>query len=251
MKECILKRILLILGLLLASYVALPFSSNGYTIPISIKSGLNNNTVYDIYYGENDFVWFSTDMGISRYDGFRVRNYPLLFNKDENSRISVSRAVKSIVQGLDGLLFLQLIKGGMACFDPLQEKYLSLKFPSLFNSTNIISLYVANDNDFFIGTTEGLYRASAKRSVEKGEESIVFDVLKEPLMNGEISLLTGMGKDWVFACVNENQVMTYDIKMRKLERLKRREERKVTALYVHENYLWICPASSEIELYNY
>lgn len=250
MKECILKRILLILGLLLASYVALPFSSNGYTIPISIKSGLNNNTVYDIYYGENDFVWFSTDMGISRYDGFRVRNYPLLFNKDENSRISVSRAVKSIVQGLDGLLFLQLIKGGMACFDPLQEKYLSLKFPSLFNSTNIISLYVANDNDFFIGTTEGLYRASAKRSVEKGEESIVFDVLKEPLMNGEISLLTGMGKDWVFACVNENQVMTYDIKMRKLERLKRREERKVTALYVHENYLWICPASSEIELYN-
>ena len=44
--------------------------------PQIIKNGVGNNTIYHVCYGSEGFMWFSTDKGISRYDGFRLRDYP-------------------------------------------------------------------------------------------------------------------------------------------------------------------------------
>lgn len=50
--------------------------------PLVIKNGVGNNTIYHVCYGSEGFMWFSTDKGISRYDGFRFRDYPLIMSID-------------------------------------------------------------------------------------------------------------------------------------------------------------------------
>ena len=39
--------------------------------PVVIKNGVSDNTIYNVCYGSDGFIWLSTDKGISRYDGFR------------------------------------------------------------------------------------------------------------------------------------------------------------------------------------
>ena len=93
-------------------------------MPVAMKNGLDNNTVYAIHHEGDGFVWLATDMGISRYDGFRIRNFPLILCRDSGLLPFVSCAVTSISQSPDGLLYLQLLQGGIACFDPQKEEYL-------------------------------------------------------------------------------------------------------------------------------
>lgn len=245
-----MKELLLILCLLLAPFKAFSCAFSGYTVSVSMKSGLDNNTIYDIYRGNSDFVWFTTDMGISRYDGFRIRNFPLTFSGDEHSDIPVSCAVTSMTEGSDGLFYLQLLKGGIICFDSEKEKYLPVHFDKPFNNSNILSFCVIDGQTLYIGTTDGLYSGVVVRGEEGGPDDVTVCLSEEPLVRGEVSRLTGMGNDRVFACVDRNKVMAYDIKGRKAKYLERNEDNKITTLYQHGDYLWICPASSDIELYN-
>ena len=35
--------------------------------PVVIKNGVSDNTIYNVCYGSDGFIWLSTDKGISRY----------------------------------------------------------------------------------------------------------------------------------------------------------------------------------------
>ena len=63
--------------------------------PQIIKNGVGNNTIYHVCYGSEGFMWFSTDKGISRYDGFRFRDYPLIMSIDSHST-PLHQAVKML-----------------------------------------------------------------------------------------------------------------------------------------------------------
>lgn len=84
--------------------------------PVIIKNGISDRTVYDISSSKEGFLWLATDEGITRYDGFRFRNYPLVTSLDSTS-MPLNQVVKSLDESHDGLLYLQLYQGGMACFD--------------------------------------------------------------------------------------------------------------------------------------
>ncbi len=40
-----------------------------------VDDGLPSSQVYDIYQGKNGYVWFATDKGLSRYNGYEFENY--------------------------------------------------------------------------------------------------------------------------------------------------------------------------------
>ena len=45
---------------------------------LSAKDGLSGNFVYDIVHDKQGFVWFATNSGLSRYDGYSFLNYNIL-----------------------------------------------------------------------------------------------------------------------------------------------------------------------------
>ena len=40
---------------------------------ISMEGGLPSNYVYDVYTDKKGFVWFTTDRGVARYDGYHIK----------------------------------------------------------------------------------------------------------------------------------------------------------------------------------
>ncbi len=243
---------LLILSLLLAPCYSYSFSFYGNTTPITIKSGLNNNTVYDVYCGKKGFVWFSTDMGISRYDGFRFRNYPLISSIDSLSHSHpVLHAVRSISEDTEDLFFLLLQQGGIACFNADKETYLPVAFRSELDKRDITSLYIGENHLICIGTTYGVYAGTFERSEKDGEECIIVDLPENPIVKGDVSKLGGAGKENVFACIDNEKVMIYNTVSGKVEILEREKKNdKITALYQHGDYLWICPSHADMECYD-
>ena len=228
------------------------FSSNsyGYSVSVSMKDGLDNNTIYDIHYGSRGFIWFATDMGISRYDGFRVRNFPLISNENERPDMAVSRAVISITEGEEGLLCLRLLQGGIVFFDSNKEKYIAAHFDKPLNNSSILSFYLTGKHTLYIGTADGLYTGEIVRSGRNGEDTVDVNLSDGPLMKGEVSELVGNGKGQVFACIDRTKIVAYDPACQNTEFIDRKENGRITKLYLHGDYLWICPASAEIELYN-
>lgn len=215
-----------------------------------MKDGLNNNTIYDIHYANKDFVWLATDVGISRYDGFRMRNFPLISYGNEHSDIPVSCAVMSITEGVDGLFFLQLLQGRIICFDSNREKYVPVHFDNRPDNLSVFSFYLTDKHTLYIGTQEGLYAGKVERSGKGDEETVNISLPDEPLVKGEVSELTGMAEGRIFACVDRTKVLAYDVNNSKAEYIDRKEDKAISKLYRHGDYLWICPAASDIELYN-
>lgn len=243
-------KLLLAICLLQIRCIAAFSISYGNLVPVTMKNGLDNNTVYAIHHEGDGFVWLATDMGISRYDGFRIRNFPLILCRDSGLLPFVSCAVTSISQSPDGLLYLQLLQGGIACFDPQKEEYLPVSYDRPIKKQDILSFYIADEQNFYIGTTNGLYTGAAMRSKKRNEDGITIRLSEEPHVKGEVSNLSGRGKEALFACVDRTRVMIYDIKSAKADFLDRRQDNKITTLYQYGDYLWICPSYSDIELYN-
>lgn len=57
--------------------IVLPFSTSAqYRFStISIEDGLTENSITDIFQDSDGYLWFSTQDGISRYDGYRLKNF--------------------------------------------------------------------------------------------------------------------------------------------------------------------------------
>lgn len=250
MEGWLINRILWVLSLLGAPYEVLSCNFYEYSIPVSMKNGLNNNTIYDILYENKDFVWLATDMGISRYDGFRIRNFPLTTYGKGRSGIPVSCAVTSMTKGIDGLFYLQLLQGGIICFDPDKEKYIEVHFDKPLNGLNILSFYLSDKQVLYLGTTDGLYAGKVEPSRKNDEDTIHVELSNEPLVKGKVSKLTGAGQERIFACVDCTRVLLYNLNDSTAEYLDRKEDKRITELYQDSDYLWICLASSGIELYN-
>lgn len=246
----LIKVLLLILCLIVAPDYSHCFSLHGNMTPVTMKSGLNNNTVYDIYRGRKGFVWFSTDMGISRFDGFRFRNYPLISNKDTSSQ-PILHAVRSISQDTDSLFYLALLQGGMACFDAETERYLPVGFHSDFDERSITSLYIVDKHFIYIGTTHGLYDGKVERTGSGENSRVNIHLSANPILTGPISQLCGEGKDRVFACIDHSAVVVYNVDIGQVETVENEEvNSKVTALCLQGDYLWICSSRSPVKCYD-
>lgn len=238
------------LWLLLIPYMAFPYSLSGNMVPVSVKGGLDNETVYDIYSDLYGFVWFATDMGISRYDGYRMRNFPMVSYADENTDVAVSNTVTRIMQGSGNLLFLQLHHGGMACFSTEKEAYIPVAFDIPLDKQDIYTSYIIDEQNSYIATTDGLYAAQLVCNDKKGSEKVTVHLLDQPLVKGEITGLAGDGKNWLFACVDRTRLMVYNIGNGQAEFPRRTDNGAITKLFLHDNYLWICSSASGIELYD-
>ncbi|MBL0135873.1 MAG: hypothetical protein IPP79_18805 [Chitinophagaceae bacterium] len=52
----------------LSSFIRIS-AQNPYIRHYTMSEGLPSNTVYQIYQDSHKFLWFTTDAGVSRYDG--------------------------------------------------------------------------------------------------------------------------------------------------------------------------------------
>lgn len=124
---------------------------------IGIEQGLSQSSVRAIFQDSRGFMWFGTEDGLNRYDGYTFKT----FKPDPDVANSLSdRWITSLVEDQEGYLWIGTRLGGLNRYDPRTEDfkvYLHANLnPSSLSDNHINILYLDRDNNLWVGTQTGL-----------------------------------------------------------------------------------------------
>jgi len=126
---------------------------------ISTEQGLSQVTVFSILQDLEGFMWFGTEDGLNRYDGYNFEVYK--HDPEDPNSLSDSRII-SMIQDRSGHLWIGTANGGLNKFDPGANqvtRYQNDPDDSLSLSNNrVLSLFEDHASDIWVGTENGLNR---------------------------------------------------------------------------------------------
>ncbi|MBX7151067.1 protein kinase [bacterium] len=115
----------------------------------SIEQGLSQSNVFCILQDRDGFMWFGTEDGLNRFDGYRFRIFK--HHQQDTNSIS-SNFINTLFEDRDGRLWIGTSQG-LNCFDPASEKFTRFK---TFSTSNIETIYQDRSGKLWIGSSAGL-----------------------------------------------------------------------------------------------
>ncbi|HWB91099.1 MAG TPA: two-component regulator propeller domain-containing protein, partial [Puia sp.] len=121
---------------------------------------MSNNHVNVIFKDRKGFVWFGTNSGANRYDGYTFK----VFQHDDTDSSSLEdNLVEGIFQGPEGKLYITTGLGGVNVYDPvtgalMRHKAAYLKERNLSPNGLVSIVHTKDDHYYFIYADSGLYR---------------------------------------------------------------------------------------------
>jgi len=124
---------------------------------ISIEQGLSQSSVRVIFQDSRGFLWFGTEDGLNRYDGYTFKTY----KPDPDAPNSLSdRWITSIVEDKEGTLWIGTRLGGLNHYDPRTEQFTHFLHDdedrSSLSDNHINVLYLDRNDKLWIGTPNAL-----------------------------------------------------------------------------------------------
>ncbi|HSD64552.1 MAG TPA: two-component regulator propeller domain-containing protein [Ignavibacteriaceae bacterium] len=95
---------------------------------ITIENGLSQSNVTCIFQDQKGFMWFGTQDGLNRFDGYNIKVFKNI-PSDTNSLIN--NFIFSIYETPDGILYIETQGGGFQKFNPLSESFTRLSKKSV------------------------------------------------------------------------------------------------------------------------
>lgn len=152
-----MKRITLIFlyGLLLTLYL-LPEEGNIKFEHISIEDGLSQNTVSAIIQDQKGFMWFATQEGLNRYDGYEFKIY---WHEPDDPNSLSHDVLMCLLEDRRGKLWIGTLNGGLNRFDPLTETFTRYQKnpqnPNSLSHNYVRCIMEDSSGRFWIGTEGG------------------------------------------------------------------------------------------------
>lgn len=124
---------------------------------ITIEQGLSQSSVTAIFQDSRGFMWFGTQDGLNRYDGYTFKT----FKPDPDITNSLSdRWITSILEDEEGYLWIGTRAGGLNRYDPNTEQFTRYmheeSHQQSLSDNHVNVLYMDRSNRLWIGTTNGL-----------------------------------------------------------------------------------------------
>ena len=82
---------------------------------ISVEHGLSQNTVHCVLQDRKGFLWFGTDAGLNRYDGFR---FQILHPEKGNPHSIGGDWILHLMEDSRGYIWISARNGGITILDP-------------------------------------------------------------------------------------------------------------------------------------
>lgn len=124
---------------------------------IGINDGLSNSTVYAILQDHKGFMWFGTQNGLNKYDGY---NFTVFKNIPFDSTSLSNNWVQALLEDREGNIWVGTHSGGLSKYDRNKNKFINYKNdpdnPNSLINNRIWCLYEDNDGSIWIGTSAGL-----------------------------------------------------------------------------------------------
>ncbi|MGX4640133.1 sensor histidine kinase [Massilia sp. SYSU DXS3249] len=124
---------------------------------VSIGQGLSQESVLNILQDRQGFMWFGTQSGLNRYDGYRITTYrtdPLDPGSLPDSFVNAS------FEDAEGRLWFGT-KGGLARFDAASGKFVRYPLHGVGGATanrSVNAIAADRDGVLWLGTSDGLKR---------------------------------------------------------------------------------------------
>lgn len=124
---------------------------------ITTEDGLSQSTVNDILQDSRGFLWFATEDGLNRYDGYEFK----VFRNDPFDMFSVSsNQITAVIEDQSGAIWIGTRGGGLNKFDREQERFLRFIHDSddekSISHNNITALFEDESGVILVGTQGGL-----------------------------------------------------------------------------------------------
>lgn len=124
---------------------------------LTVDHGLSQNSVRCLLQDSKGFMWFGTEEGLNRYDGY---SFQVLQNRDGDSTSLSTNDVRSIIEDQHGKIWVGTTHG-LNILDRNNSKFIRVQLPiragHSVERNFIYSLYEDRDGDIWIGTRDGLY----------------------------------------------------------------------------------------------
>lgn len=152
--------------LTLVSPHSLNAQSPYYFESITHQNGLSSDIITDIYQDREGYLWFSTEDGLNRYDGYSFK----IFRKDFQNHNSITdNNVKAIAEDRSGRLWIGTRINGISVFDKNAGTFTTISTdegPVRLPTNNIESLHIDNSNNIWIGTENyGILRITPEKEL--------------------------------------------------------------------------------------
>ena len=124
---------------------------------LNIEEGLSQSSVNAILQDSRGFMWFGTEDGLNRYDGYTFKVY----KPDPDSPNGISdRWITSIVEDEEGYLWIGTRQGGLNRFDPRHETFThylhSDSDPASLGDDHTNMLFIDSDRNLWVSAMSGL-----------------------------------------------------------------------------------------------
>lgn len=117
--------------------------------------GLSQSYVYDVVQDATGFMWFATQDGLNRFDGYEMRTY---LHEPDNQRSLPDNNIRDLLIDANGNLWVATDHGGLARYDVWSDSFVRFsEFARL--STQVRTLLQDEAGNLWIGTDgQGLFR---------------------------------------------------------------------------------------------
>ncbi|HKB86355.1 MAG TPA: two-component regulator propeller domain-containing protein [Ignavibacteriaceae bacterium] len=90
---------------------------------LTVEEGLSQSAVNCIFQDEKGFMWFGTQDGLNRYDGYNIKIFK---NDPDDSTSLINNFIFSIFEDTSGILYIENQGGGFQKYNPLTESFIRM-----------------------------------------------------------------------------------------------------------------------------
>ncbi|MGQ9642496.1 MAG: hybrid sensor histidine kinase/response regulator transcription factor [Ignavibacterium sp.] len=122
----------------------------------SVQDGLSNNKVNCVLQDKAGFIWFGTEDGLNRFDGYEFK----LFRPSSEKNSIVSKDIWSLYEDEEGNIWIGSKNGDVIKLDYLTQKFSSWKIEEITrNDNSVTAIYVDGKKNVWVGTyQQGLFK---------------------------------------------------------------------------------------------
>ena len=118
----------------------------------SIEHGLSQEAIFSITQDRQGYMWFATQEGVNRFDGYRFENF---YHDPDNENSLSNDVVYSIIEDHQGMLWLGTYEG-LDRFDPQTATFTHFnKSSHQLDSDRVYVVFEDSDNMIWVGTEGG------------------------------------------------------------------------------------------------
>jgi signal transduction histidine kinase/ligand-binding sensor domain-containing protein/DNA-binding response OmpR family regulator len=138
---------------------------------ITTNEGLADNNIHCILQDSYGFMWFGSEEGLHRYDGY---SFEIFRHESNNSNSLTANIVRALYEDEYGRLWIGTDGGGISVFDLESEVFIPIHEDEQFQLTSdeVFCFAASKGNYLWVGTKNGLNKLKLSEINEKPIEEI-------------------------------------------------------------------------------